>query len=92
MDCASDLEAVARQQGKNNAWMSAKEQEFLFGDIQGLFRKLKLFTKQETKKILYAENTYILKLLRSIFTARIEAFAISGNKFLYACVKGPRHS
>jgi hypothetical protein len=30
---------------------------------------------------------YILKLLLSIVTAGIEALVISGNKFLYACVK-----
>jgi hypothetical protein len=40
------------------------------------------------KKMYYTEkNMYILKLLRNVVTARIEAPVISGNKFLYACVK-----
>jgi hypothetical protein len=30
---------------------------------------------------------YILKLLHNIVSARIEALFISGNKFLYACVR-----
>jgi hypothetical protein len=37
--------------------------------------------------LLYTKNKYILKLLLIIVTASIEAPVISGNKFLYACVK-----
>jgi hypothetical protein len=45
-------------------------------------------TSNENKKIiLYTENQYILKLLLNIVTAWIEAPVLSGNKFLYACVK-----
>jgi hypothetical protein len=33
------------------------------------------------------KNTYILKLLLNIVTARMEALVASENKFLYACVK-----
>jgi hypothetical protein len=43
--------------------------------------------KQAMRKILHKKNTYILKLLLNIVTAGIEALAVSGNKFLYACVK-----
>jgi hypothetical protein len=39
-----------------------------------------LLTKQ-------ANNTYILKLLLNVVTTGIEALVISGNKFLYACVR-----
>jgi hypothetical protein len=47
-----------------------------------------LLTKQAMrKKILYAKNMHILKLLLYIVTARIEVLAVSGNKILYACVK-----
>jgi hypothetical protein len=48
----------------------------------------KLLTKQTTRKnLLYAKNTYILKLLQNLVTAGIEAFVVSGNRFWYACVK-----
>jgi hypothetical protein len=30
---------------------------------------------------------YILKLLLNVFTAGIKALVLTGNKFLYACVK-----
>jgi hypothetical protein len=47
-----------------------------------------LLTKQATKKmLLYTKNMYILKLPLNSITAGIEAFVISGNKFLYGCVK-----
>jgi hypothetical protein len=39
------------------------------------------------KKLLYTKNTYIIQLLLNIVTAGIEALVVSGNKFLYACVK-----
>jgi hypothetical protein len=39
------------------------------------------------KKYYIQKNTYVLKLLISVVTAGIEAFVISGNKFLYPCVK-----
>jgi hypothetical protein len=39
------------------------------------------------KNLLYARNTYILTLLLNAVIAGIEALVISGNKFLYACVK-----
>jgi hypothetical protein len=37
------------------------------------------------------KNTYMLKLLLSVVTAGIEALIVSGNKFLYACVKEVCH-
>jgi hypothetical protein len=40
------------------------------------------------KKINYIQkNMYILKLLLNLIIAGIEALIVSGNKFLYACVK-----
>jgi hypothetical protein len=46
-----------------------------------------LFIKQAIrKKILYTKNMYILMLLLNTVIAGIEAL-VSGNKFLYACVK-----
>jgi hypothetical protein len=52
-----------------------------------------LLTKEafKKKKLLHTRNTYILKLLLNIITARIEALVILGNKFLYACVKEVCH-
>jgi hypothetical protein len=51
-----------------------------------------LLTKQTTrKKMLYTKNTYILNLLLSVVTARIEALVILGNQFLYACAKEVCH-
>jgi hypothetical protein len=35
----------------------------------------------------YIRNKYILKLPLNVVTTRIEAFVVSGNKFLYACVE-----
>jgi hypothetical protein len=37
------------------------------------------------------KNMYILKLLLNVVPAGIEALVISGNKFLYACVKEVCH-
>jgi hypothetical protein len=45
-----------------------------------------LLTRQAMRKTLYAKNTYIHKLLLNIVTAGTEA-VVSGNTFLYACVK-----
>jgi hypothetical protein len=47
-----------------------------------------LLTKQAMRKMYYIQkkNTYILKLLLNVVTAGIEGL-VSGNKFLYACVK-----
>jgi hypothetical protein len=46
-----------------------------------------LLTKQALRKnVLYTKSTYILKLLLKAVTAGIEAL-VSGDKFLYACVK-----
>jgi hypothetical protein len=42
--------------------------------------------KHWEKTFIMYKKTYILKLLLNIVTAEIEAF-VSGNKFLYACVK-----
>jgi hypothetical protein len=39
------------------------------------------------EKLLYTTNTYILKLLLNIVTAGTELLVVSGNKFLYVCVK-----
>jgi hypothetical protein len=51
-----------------------------------------LLTKQAMrKKLLCTKNMYILELFLSIVTARIQALVISGNKFLYACVKEGCH-
>jgi hypothetical protein len=38
------------------------------------------------KELLYTRNTYILKLLFNVVIAGIKTL-VSGNKFLYACVK-----
>jgi hypothetical protein len=48
-----------------------------------------LLAKQAMKRklIIYKKSKYILKLLLNVVTAGIEALAIFGNKFLYACVK-----
>jgi hypothetical protein len=47
-----------------------------------------LISKQAIrKKYCIKKNMYILKLLPNVITGRIEAPVISGNKFLYACVK-----
>jgi hypothetical protein len=46
-----------------------------------------LLTEQAMKKNVFTKNTYMLKLLLNIVTARIETLVASGNKFLYACVK-----
>jgi hypothetical protein len=46
-----------------------------------------LLTKQAVRKKLYTKYAYILKLLLNVVTAGIEELVISGNKFLYACVK-----
>jgi hypothetical protein len=48
-----------------------------------------LLTKQALKKknLLDTKNVYILKLLLNIVTSGIEALVVSGNKFLYTCVK-----
>jgi hypothetical protein len=49
-------------------------------------------TRNEKDKILlYTKDLYILELLLNIVTAEIEALVISGNKFLYACVKDVCH-
>jgi hypothetical protein len=37
------------------------------------------------KKLIYAKNMYVLKLLLNVVTAGVEALVISANKFLYAC-------
>lgn len=51
-----------------------------------------LLTKQEMrKKILYTKDRYILKLICTVVTARIEALIVSGNKFSYDSVKEVRH-
>jgi hypothetical protein len=44
--------------------------------------------KSNEKKLLYTKNTYILRLLVNVVTPGIEAVVLSGNKFLYACVRG----
>jgi hypothetical protein len=50
-----------------------------------------LLTKEATSKMYYIQkNTYILKLLLNVITAEIEEL-LSGNKFLYACVKEVCH-
>jgi hypothetical protein len=41
----------------------------------------------ENKFYYIPKYTYILKLLLNIVTAGIEALVVSGNKFLYVCVK-----
>jgi hypothetical protein len=51
-----------------------------------------LLTKQAMEKkknnLYYIQkNMYILALLLSVVTARIEAVVVCGNKFLYGCVK-----
>jgi hypothetical protein len=43
------------------------------------------------KNILHTENAYILKLLLNVVMTRIEAHVLSGNKFLYVCVKEVCH-
>jgi hypothetical protein len=51
------------------------------------FTSYELLTKQEMRKnFLYTKNICILKLILNVVTAGIEAL-VSGNKFLYACVK-----
>jgi hypothetical protein len=51
-----------------------------------------LLTKQAMKKkLLYTKITYIVKFLLNVVTARTEALAISGNTFLYTCVKEVCH-
>jgi hypothetical protein len=37
--------------------------------------------------LLYTKNKHIFKLLLNVVTAWIEVLVVSGNKFLYACVK-----
>jgi hypothetical protein len=39
------------------------------------------------KKIIVYKKMYIYKLLINVVTTGIEALVVSGNKFLYACVK-----
>jgi hypothetical protein len=47
-----------------------------------------LLTKQTMRKILLnTKNMYILNLFLKVFITGIEAIVVSGNKFLYACVK-----
>jgi hypothetical protein len=47
-----------------------------------------VLTKQAIrKKIIIHKNIYILKPLLNVVTARIMAFVLSQNKFLFACVK-----
>jgi uncharacterized membrane protein len=47
-----------------------------------------LLTKQVIRKNFIAcKNTYILKLLLNVVTIGIMALVLSGNKFLYACVR-----
>jgi hypothetical protein len=48
-----------------------------------------LLIKQAVKKknVSDAKNVSILKLLLNIVTAGIESLVVSGNKFLYTCVK-----
>jgi hypothetical protein len=48
-------------------------------------------TKQVPRKKLHTKNMYILKLFLDIVTAGSEALVISGNKFLYVCVKEVCH-
>jgi hypothetical protein len=43
-------------------------------------------TRKEKILLLYTKNTHILKLFLKVATAGIEAL-VSGNKFLYVCVK-----
>jgi hypothetical protein len=46
--------------------------------------------KKQAKReqhLLYTQNKYILKLLLNVVTACTEALVVSGNKFMYACVK-----
>jgi hypothetical protein len=48
-----------------------------------------LLPKQAARKrnLIYTKNTYILKLLLHVVSARTEALVILGSKFLCACVK-----
>jgi hypothetical protein len=46
-------------------------------------------TNNDKKIIIYKK--YILKLLLNVVTAGSEALVISGNKFLYACVREVCH-
>jgi hypothetical protein len=39
------------------------------------------------RNLLHAENSYILEPLLKVVIARIEAFVVSENQFLYAFVK-----
>jgi hypothetical protein len=41
-------------------------------------------TSNDKKKLLYTQNTCILKLLLSVVTAGIEVLFVSGNRLLYA--------
>jgi hypothetical protein len=53
---------------------------------------IEMLTKQAMRKtILYTKNTYILKLVLNVVTTGIEALVLSGNKFMYACVKEVCH-
>jgi hypothetical protein len=65
-----------------------------------LVRKTELWTTRAIRKVTSCEllkkttrtnllytKKYILKLLLNVVTALIKAFSVSGNKFLYACVK-----
>jgi hypothetical protein len=49
---------------------------------------IELLTKQaKGEKLLYTKHKYIVKLLLNAVTTGTEAFVVSENKFLYACVK-----
>jgi hypothetical protein len=50
-----------------------------------------LLTKQAMTGLLYTRYAYTLKLLLNIVAAGYEALIISGNKFLYACMKEVCH-
>jgi hypothetical protein len=52
-----------------------------------------LIPKQAARKrnVLYTKNTYILKPLLNVVTARTETLVILRSKFLYACVKEVCH-
>jgi hypothetical protein len=64
---------------------------FYYTRVIGKVTSGALLTKQAMrKKTLHTKNTYILKLLLNIVIAGIETL-VSGNKFLYDCVKEVCH-
>jgi hypothetical protein len=76
---SSDLETTA-------FWLPLLNEGYLEGNLSWALNK----TNNEKKQLLYTKNRYILKSLLYIVTTTTEAL-VSGNKFLYACVKEVCH-